>query len=127
MAHYLVAADPDHDALPELRERLLEGEIEELEPFGSELQDCLERARLDPRTGRAVWEEEDFCSPPLAMEREAVLDAHFDGIEVEEVEPGEGWAAIDDLPSLWWDPAEAGERAPDAGGPDPADGDRPDL
>jgi hypothetical protein len=110
MAHYLVQAYPDHASLPDLRERLLDEEIEQLDPFGPELQDCLERARLDPRTGKAVWEEGDHCSPPLAMEREAVLDEHFDEIEVEEVDSGEGWEAIENLPSLWWDPQEADER-----------------
>lgn len=130
MAHYLVQAYPDHASLPDLRERLLEEKIADIDPFGDELQDCLERARLDPSTGKAVWEEEDHCSPPLAMEREAVLDEHFDEIEVEEVDPGEGWEAIDELPSLWWNPAEAENRDTSADeeppGPDPG-ADRPDL
>lgn len=136
MAHYLVRAYPDHAALPALREKLLDEEVLRLDPFGAELQQALERARLDPRTGEAVWEEEDHCSPPLRMEREAVLDDYFDEIEVDEVDPGEGWERIEDLPSLWWDPAEAEERKPDpaqdstgdeADQPDPADVDRPDL
>ena len=29
--------------------------------------------------GYAVWEEEDYCTPPLAQERAAVLDGFFDG------------------------------------------------
>lgn len=113
MTHYLVRARPDHEALPDLREQLVEGEVEALDPFGRELDQALRRARLDPRTGEAVWEEEDHCTPPLAMERDAVLDAYFDGIEVEEVDPGEGWEAIEALPSLWWDPIEA-DAGPDA-------------
>jgi hypothetical protein len=51
----------------------------------------------------AVWEEEDYCSPPLAQEREAVLDAYFDQIEVEEVDEGQGWERIESLPSLFKD------------------------
>jgi hypothetical protein len=35
------------------------------------------------------------------MEREAVLDRYFDGIEVQAVDPGEGWERVGDLPSLW--------------------------
>lgn len=101
MTHYLVRAYPDHDRLPELIDRLQDGQVRELEPFGRELDRALRRARIDPESGQAVWEEEDHCSPPLAMEREAVLEAHFDEIEVEEVEPGEGWARIEALPSLW--------------------------
>jgi hypothetical protein len=30
--------------------------------------------------------EEDYCSPPLAMERESVLDQYFNDIEVLRVE-----------------------------------------
>jgi hypothetical protein len=50
--------------------------------------------------GLAVWEGEDYCSPPLAQERAAVLDEYFDRIEVERVEPGEGWARSARLPRL---------------------------
>lgn len=35
---------------------------------------ALERARFDLDTGEAVWVEEDYRSPPLAMERAEVLD-----------------------------------------------------
>lgn len=110
MTHYLVRARPDHDALPELRDQLLEGEVQALDPFGRELDQALRRARLDPTDGKAVWEEEDHCTPPLRMEREAVLDAFFEEIEVEEVNPGDGWERIEGLPSLWWDPLEADEQ-----------------
>ena len=51
----------------------------------------------------AVWEEEDYCSPPLAEERAAVLDSYFDGIAVEPVAQGQGWRQIEDLPSLFPD------------------------
>lgn len=101
MTHYLVTAEPLWDTLPELRERLDAGEVEPMRPFGPTLHHSLDNARLDPETGRAVWEEEDHCTPPLRMEREAVLDDHFTDIEVETVAEGEGWAAIEDLPGLW--------------------------
>jgi hypothetical protein len=51
--------------------------------------------------GTAVWEEEDYCRPPLAEERAAVLDHYFDGIAVERVERGAGWRRIADLPRLF--------------------------
>jgi hypothetical protein len=92
MAHYLVRAYPDHAKLPDLRKLLLDAEVAKLDPFGEELQEALERARLEPTTGQAVWEEEDHCSPPLAMEKGTVLDEFFDDVEVEEVDEGEGWA-----------------------------------
>ncbi|HJU11673.1 MAG TPA: hypothetical protein VJ728_12390 [Candidatus Binataceae bacterium] len=50
--------------------------------------------------GTAIWEEEDYCSPPLAQERTAVLDMYFDEIEVEQVKAGEGWKRINSLPKL---------------------------
>ncbi len=100
MAHYLVRATPVVGRLAELRRRLTAGEIRRLRPFGPALDASLRRARLQP-DGTAVWEEEDYCTPPLAQERAAVLDAHFTGIRVEPVPPSDGWARIGDLPSLW--------------------------
>lgn len=100
MAYYLVRAKPNLELLPELRDRLNSGEIEQMRPFGTALDHSLNYARVRP-DGTAVWEEEDYCSPPLAMERQAVLDTYFSGLEVERVEEGTGWQAIDDLPRLW--------------------------
>lgn len=112
MAHYLVRAEPVREALPELRAELEAGDVEALSPFGPELDHALREARWDADAGEAVWEEEDHCTPPLAAEREAVLDAHFDEIEVEQVEPGEGWERIEELPSMWWDSIEGGVSQP---------------
>lgn len=100
MAYYLVRAKPKDELLPELRQRLDSGEVEQMRPFGTALDHSLKHARLQP-DGTAVWEEEDYCSPPLAMERQAVLDTYFTGLEVERVPEGEGWQAIDTLPGLW--------------------------
>lgn len=101
MAFYLVRARPRAERMGELARRLAEGEFLALRPFGRALTTALERARLDPATGDAVWEEEDYCSPPLAMEREAVLDRYFDHLRVEPVARGEGWARVAHLPGLW--------------------------
>ncbi|MFL6425744.1 MAG: hypothetical protein ACJ71R_19450 [Nitrososphaeraceae archaeon] len=36
--------------------------------------------------------EEDYCSPPLAMKRESVLDHYFDDITIERIAlEEEGW------------------------------------
>ena len=49
-----------------------------------------------------MWVEEDYCSPPLAMERESVLDKYFDEITVDQVKSeDEGWSKIQDMPLLW--------------------------
>ena len=72
-----------------------------LEPFGRALHHSLMNARVDGAAEVAVWEEEDYCRPPLAMERAAVLDDYFTDLTVESVERGAGWKAIESLPSLW--------------------------
>lgn len=100
MAHYLVSARLRPDRLDRLREALAADEYASLDPFGRELTRSLKRARRTPE-GRAVWEEEDHCSPPLTREREAVLDEHFEELRVTEVEPGEGWATVRELPALF--------------------------
>ncbi|MCZ7545355.1 MAG: hypothetical protein M5R40_18355 [Anaerolineae bacterium] len=100
MAYYLVRAKPLWEKLADLRARLDASEIAAMRPFGAALDDSLRRARLE-RDDVAVWEEEDYCRPPLAMERAAVLDDYFTDLEVARVEPGAGWAQIEALPSLW--------------------------
>ena len=100
MAYYLVKAKFHNDLLTELRSRLDSGEIEKMQPFGRALQYSLENARLDPG-GWAVWEEEDYCSPPLAQERAAVLDTYFTDLNVERLQKGEGWKQIESLPDFW--------------------------
>jgi hypothetical protein len=58
-----------------------------MRPFGKSPQYSLENARIDTEDSDfALWVEEDYCSPPLAMEREAVLNRYFIDITVEKVE-----------------------------------------
>ena len=98
MAHYLVRANPNGN-LKELKRRLDGRAIASMRPFGEALDYSLRHARIDNQ-GRAVWEELDYCSPPLAQERAAVLDDYFTDLETEEVEKGEGWRRIKGLPRL---------------------------
>ena len=100
MSFYLVSAVPKHGLLEELGERLARGEFTALRPFGKTLTNSLRGARIQ-RNGVAVWEEEDYCNPPLAQEREAVLDAYFHDLKVEPVSEGEAWKRIVDLPRLF--------------------------
>jgi len=100
MAYYLVRANLREELHTELADKLAAKAFVMLRPFGEGLTMGLEAARRQP-DGRAVWEEEDYCSPPLAMERAAVLDRYFTGIQVETVNEDDGWATIADLPSLW--------------------------
>jgi hypothetical protein len=102
MAHYLVTATPKAERLDDLQARLRRDEFVQLRPFGTALSFSLRGARIRP-DGTAIWEEEDYCRPPLAQEREAVLDRYFEGIEVETVAEGEGWQRIDALPRLFPD------------------------
>lgn len=101
MAHYLVTARATGD-LAELKARLDSGEIRAMRPFGSALDTSLRGARKHD-DGSVVWEEQDYCTPPLAMERAAVLDSYFSDIATERLAAGEGWSRIEQLPSLWRD------------------------
>lgn len=104
MAYYLVKAQYQKERLAELRRRLDSGEINQMRPFGTALQYSLDHARLDPQgEDWAVWEEEDYCRPPLAQERAAVLDMYFTNLSVEPVKEGDGWKRIQTLPGLWED------------------------
>jgi hypothetical protein len=53
-----------------------------MEPFGQAMAKALQDAWFDPETGEAIWIEEDYCSPPLAMERVEALDEYFTEITV---------------------------------------------
>src|SRR5690554_5308397 len=97
MAFYLVRAVPKPELISELRTRLNRGEFEPMRPFGRALTRSLQGARWDPDAAEAVWEEEDYCVPPLAQEREAVLDRYFDDLRVERVQEGEGWERITEI------------------------------
>ena len=100
MAYYLVQAQPVEELLTELRQRLDSGEIRVMRPFGQALQYSLENARVK-EGGLAVWEEEEYCVPPLAQERAAILDTYFRDLNVDRVEKGKGWEQIESLPNLW--------------------------
>jgi hypothetical protein len=100
VAFYLVSAVPNRALVEELGERLARDEFIGMKPFGRSLTYSLRNARLR-RDGVAVWEEEDYCSPPLAQEREAVLDRYFGDLRVEPVGESAGWEKIEALPRLF--------------------------
>jgi hypothetical protein len=100
MAHYFVTARPIADRMDDLEAKLNKRAFITLQPFGRALTASLEGARRLP-DGTAVWEEEDYCRPPLAEERAAVLDRYFQDLSVEPVERGGGWQRIADLPPLF--------------------------
>jgi hypothetical protein len=100
MAFYLVTASPRKDLLEELQARLARNDFVGLQPFGRALSSSLRRARRLPN-GQAIWEEEDYCRPPLAEERAAVLDRYFEALSTEEIVEGTGWALIGALPPVF--------------------------
>ena len=102
MAYYLVRARPNWEKLSDLRARLDSGEIVQMQPFGRSLDKSLRDARLETEQV-AIWEEEDYCRPPLAQERAAILDHYFTELTVTPVELDQGWAQIEGLPPLWSD------------------------
>ncbi|HEY5731206.1 MAG TPA: hypothetical protein VIS72_14225 [Anaerolineales bacterium] len=100
MAYYLVTAKPIHSKMDSLRKWLDSGEIRAMRPFGQALQMGLDNARWQS-DGVAIWEEEDYCVPPLAQERAAVLDDYFTELEVQHVDKGQGSKKIDSLEKIW--------------------------
>ena len=71
-----------------------------MRPFGRTLTYSLQNAR-SRQDGLVTWEEEDYCSPPLAQERAAVLDEFFDELDVARVQGGAGWKTIATFPRLF--------------------------
>lgn len=70
MALYLVRARPRKEILENLHKELRSGRISKMTPFGKALQYSLENAKIDTENpDYALWIEEDYCTPPLAMER----------------------------------------------------------
>ncbi len=100
MAFYLVSARPRSDKMEELTRKLTEEAFLALRPFGRALTKGLLGARTG-KDGTVLWEEEDYCSPPLAQERSAVLDRYFESLDVEMVKEGEGWKRIAHLPRFF--------------------------
>ena len=99
MAHYLVTAKPKSD-LEELLGNLRKNKYASMRPFGKALTYSLRNARLR-EDGYATWEEEDYCSPPLAEERAAALDEFFEELSVASVRSGAGWQEINQLAPLF--------------------------
>jgi len=100
MAHYLVTAKPKADRVGDLLGNLRKNMYASMRPFGKTLTYSLRNARLR-EDGYATWEEEDYCSPPLAEERAAALDEFFDDLHVTPVQEGRGWKKIEGLPRLF--------------------------
>ena len=100
MAYYLVSGIPRGDRIDDLQARLAADEYMGLRPFGRSLSGSLRNARRRA-DGTAIWEEEDYCRPPLAQERAAVLDQYFDELQIEPVGHGEGWERVAELPALF--------------------------
>ena len=101
MTLYLVKAKIKNHIL-ELRQEMESGKIKNLYRMVN-LCIIAQKSKRDFKEGvYALWIEEDYCSPPLAMERESVLDRYFDDLIVEVVESEKaGWAKIKDKPSMW--------------------------
>lgn len=100
MAYYLVTAHAKKNLLAELERKLSEDAFMGMDPFGKALSFSLRHARVQAG-GKVVWEEEDYCSPPLAEEKKAVLDYYFTELQVERINKGEGWKQISALPYLF--------------------------
>ena len=65
--------------------KLTDGTIEGQRPDGPELMASMKRAVVGD-DGLIEWSEMCYCDPPLAHERETVLDAHFDIISADPID-----------------------------------------
>jgi hypothetical protein len=100
MAHYLVTAKLRASRFGDLAANLRRNAYASMRPFGRALTYSLQKAR-SREDGLVTWEEEDYCSPPLAQERAAVLDEFFDELDIARVQEGAGWKTIETLPRLF--------------------------
>ena len=64
--------------------KLTDGTVASQRPDGPEIVASMERAVLTG-DGQVEWSETCYCSPPLAHERETVLDHHFDDISTQQI------------------------------------------
>ena len=100
MSHYLVSAKLKNGIFAELCQLIADHAFIHISPFGKSLTQAMNGVRQDPISGYVFWEEECYCSPPLSMERAAVLDKYFTEIKVEQLSEGKGWERISHLPVL---------------------------
>jgi hypothetical protein len=112
-AFYLVTATPKPERLDELGDRLAGDAFVGLRPFGRTLSNSLKGARIR-EDGVAAWEE-DYCRPPLAQERAAVLDDYFRDLRVQAVAKGEGWAKVFPCPGCFRNSAAPRRNWPQGG------------
>ena len=65
--------------------KLTDGTIAAQRPDGPELVAAMDRAVVGDE-GQVEWSELCYCTPPLAHERETVLDLHFEEIQTEPID-----------------------------------------
>jgi hypothetical protein len=83
--YYKVTARLKEGRGPELLRRIQDGSIASQKPDGSEIVAAMKRAVVS-ENGQTEWSEVCYCSPPLAHERQTVLDRYFTDIESEVVD-----------------------------------------
>lgn len=82
---YYVTAQLRTEMAGDLRRALLDDTIRNQKPDGQEIVDSLMRAVVTT-DGAVEWSEVCYCEPPLAHERQTVLDRFFDEISTRPVD-----------------------------------------
>ncbi len=82
---YKVTARFREASAAEFSRKLLDGTIANQKPDGPEIVDSMNRAVLK-ESGEIEWSELCYCNPPLAHERQTILDDYFDDISTEVIE-----------------------------------------
>ncbi len=99
---YKVKARFKKETAGDFRRKLTDGTIASQKPDGKEVVAAMQRAVVGS-SGDIEWSERCYCDPPLAHERETVLDHHFDDISTEAIDDyqqAEGRAFMDYLDQL---------------------------
>ncbi len=82
---YKVKARFKEDSASEYCRKLLDGTIASQKPDGPEMVESMNRAVVK-ESGEIEWSEQCYCNPPLAHERQTVLDHHFYDISTEVID-----------------------------------------
>lgn len=82
---YFVTAQLRAETAADLRRALRDDTIHTQKPDGQEIVDAMARAVVTA-DGTVEWSELCYCEPPLAHERQTVLDRYFDRISIRRVD-----------------------------------------
>lgn len=100
MPNYLIIGKPRIDLIKELWFKMLSDELKNLKPFGENLHYSLLLSRLT-KDRKVAWEYDEQFNSDFSQARYQVLDFYFESLNIQEVNEGEGWKAIEANYPFW--------------------------